>query len=1042
MIQISKDPLPEGADADLTDPKYLKKLSQCDYYYLWYSPERSCLFLYVIGPKSNFVEFETVFKDLLSSLTTSTGLTRFLFPRGEKLFLQVFPSVIRKKEKAIDLDELWEKHQRGLDFLQNDLHCEIQPYDTAFWEIYWPRDQKQVISVEPNPSGLPQEDPIPDENLSQQILTQDPSSNEVSNEINNSNDINMSNGIYKSDEINNSNEVNKSNDINKSDEINMFDDINNSNKVNSNDAIKEEIRAAFQIENHEKMIKAYFNCFMQTTNRTLSMVTSGPFWAWRLLRGMDKRLQRLVNVPIKEQYQKKFGPFCKTDPLIQANRQKGKRRFMIFILLVTLVTGFLLYWNLFRNKPLTLSSGTCIITEPRTADGRFIDYRRWYLENHYSDKDIATDQNGLRTLFQYFGLHSWLDLDNNDDNPEYVQYRKEFEKQKADIYQKYQLDLLTPPKHKLPDEDLQYDVYLNEKYPGEKNASIREEKMGARPLEILRRGITLADPDAVRWWLDRNSPALDDAARAIKKDRFVEVLVPPVKYEEQRIPSPQYRTYSWFLYQKLAKSFALRIEFRIARGEISRAVDDLVTMAKLKRHIFQVDKSLTGLFTSDVCPNKKYGIAENEKTIPSAEDWLRLTVELGKVQLTEDEEIEGAAFYEFDELDGIQYLAKAKMEGRACDPDQVSTMFSKLYWQLGFDWTTLFQEYIRCRNEYQKFGVIKIDDLTRNLYDKINDIHLNPLFKTGAAWSIQSRSRLTGQLLAMETSEHIKLFLDEFEQVIQGQKMSEIGFALQLYRCDHGTFPPPFTVDKNGKPLHSWRVLILPYLEKIDHLITTKSDNIDKSKTIDKNKAKDKNKIVVGKDKSADDKDKTADENKLSVKNKKVDESQWSQYKKIRLDEPWDSPFNKQFHQIAPKEIELADAEKPGMTLYCVLVGKDGIFNRTGKGVNPYDLKKREPDRDIFSMILVTERSEPVCWMDPQCDLDLKEVLDGIKVVDFDKNISAFPNSIYKDRLNYSHFFLVKGSYLQGCDYHWIDFDFVRSLIDGRSDESKSDQVP
>jgi len=41
-----------------------------------------------------------------------------------------------------------------------------------------------------------------------------------------------------------------------------------------------------------------------------------------------------------------------------------------------------------------------------------------------------------------------------------------------------------------------------------------------------------------------------------------------------------------------------------------------------------------------------------------------------------------------------------------------------------------------------------------------------------------------------------------------------IAIALHNYHDEHGTFPPAYTVDENGKPMHSWRVLILPYLEE------------------------------------------------------------------------------------------------------------------------------------------------------------------------------------------------------------------------------------
>ncbi|MFO0922534.1 MAG: DUF1559 domain-containing protein [Pirellulales bacterium] len=44
--------------------------------------------------------------------------------------------------------------------------------------------------------------------------------------------------------------------------------------------------------------------------------------------------------------------------------------------------------------------------------------------------------------------------------------------------------------------------------------------------------------------------------------------------------------------------------------------------------------------------------------------------------------------------------------------------------------------------------------------------------------------------------------------------LSQIGLALHQYRSDHGSFPPIVTKDAEGRPLHSWRVLILPYLEE------------------------------------------------------------------------------------------------------------------------------------------------------------------------------------------------------------------------------------
>lgn len=43
-----------------------------------------------------------------------------------------------------------------------------------------------------------------------------------------------------------------------------------------------------------------------------------------------------------------------------------------------------------------------------------------------------------------------------------------------------------------------------------------------------------------------------------------------------------------------------------------------------------------------------------------------------------------------------------------------------------------------------------------------------------------------------------------------------LGAALRDYHQAHGALPPVYTTDENGKPLCSWRVAILPYLERND----------------------------------------------------------------------------------------------------------------------------------------------------------------------------------------------------------------------------------
>lgn len=46
--------------------------------------------------------------------------------------------------------------------------------------------------------------------------------------------------------------------------------------------------------------------------------------------------------------------------------------------------------------------------------------------------------------------------------------------------------------------------------------------------------------------------------------------------------------------------------------------------------------------------------------------------------------------------------------------------------------------------------------------------------------------------------------------------LKRLTFALWDFEAEHGHFPPPYTVDSDGNILHSWRVLLLPYLGEVE----------------------------------------------------------------------------------------------------------------------------------------------------------------------------------------------------------------------------------
>jgi hypothetical protein len=141
-----------------------------------------------------------------------------------------------------------------------------------------------------------------------------------------------------------------------------------------------------------------------------------------------------------------------------------------------------------------------------------------------------------------------------------------------------------------------------------------------------------------------------------------------------------------------------------------------------------------------------------------------------------------------------------------------------------------------------------------------------------------------------------------------------LGLALHMYHDTFGTFPPAVVTDKEGKPLYSWRVVILPFVE---------AENL---------------------------------------------------YRQFKLDEPWDSPNNKPLLAQMPKVFAAPGAtSEESTTRYQVLVGGGSLFytideNRRIQGnVGPPRGPRISDITDGTSnTIMVVEAAEAVPWSKPQ----------------------------------------------------------------------------
>ncbi|MDO4586906.1 MAG: DUF1559 domain-containing protein [Planctomycetia bacterium] len=109
-------------------------------------------------------------------------------------------------------------------------------------------------------------------------------------------------------------------------------------------------------------------------------------------------------------------------------------------------------------------------------------------------------------------------------------------------------------------------------------------------------------------------------------------------------------------------------------------------------------------------------------------------------------------------------------------------------------------------------------------------------------------------------------------------------------------------------------------------------------------------------------------------------------YDQIRQDEPWDSEWNSQFHNVDIPVYQCPSANlEPGMTTYSLVVGKETVFS---------DLTKKPSFAQITdgtsNTIAIVEQKTPVCWMDPQGDLTFEEAINNPINSDSERGLGSF----------------------------------------------------
>ncbi len=525
------------------------------------------------------------------------------------------------------------------------------------------------------------------------------------------------------------------------------------------------------------------------------------------------------------------------------HRNLRRKQFGCICVLLGLIAMSLLaavYLFVFRTVPLRISKETTYITEPLKSDGKQVDYFAAWEEQTYP-KNIATEENGYRLIVQHLGPA-----------PEAQPWHFAQTCQKLDLAEE---EILLDMTLEDPDDFLRRHVESEDFDPVSVNETTGDDASPVDPYTVLKERLgrpwTADDLPMMEAWLAANGPAIDLIGQAVRKPTF---QIPYGRENESdQLLGLLFPEIQWS--RSFARALSARANHRIAIGDIDGAIYDIISCKRLGRHIGKrgtLIEMLVGIAMQGIA--EAVGIAGSLEHPPSSEQIERFLAESN--DLPPEGQFEKAYLFErYMALDIVQALANGE---RFEDIELPAAN--------GLDWNVLASRV----NEHYDTA------LTSGTYPSPSPGRI-----LAALALVRTRSKMVADILGALLLPAVDAAREATRRNICTDRMNRITLAMLLYERDHGTLPPAYTVDTDGRPMHSWRVLVLPYL------------------------------------------------------------GQKELHAKIRLDEPWDSERNRRSHGEAVPFYQCPSAgSAPGHTTYSVVVGPEMPFDAgQGKSLSQFGPK-------------------------------------------------------------------------------------------------------
>jgi len=517
---------------------------------------------------------------------------------------------------------------------------------------------------------------------------------------------------------------------------------------------------------------------------------------------------------------------------------------ILFGALFLMVLGIFLYANLVHSPQLIISRETTYLTEPLTADGTRVDYLA-ALEKERYPPDMKTDNNGYRLIVRAIGLNG-------------ARSASGYSESEAQVREKLGLDPTAKPAMTYQEPGDFLAKYCLSQGVAEDQAFQWESKVGSEPW-------TLEDYPMMESWLQENNRVVDVVEEAVRKPTFFMPFVRPSDQSDLDVGLTELQHA-----RSLARIVSARANYRVGTGDIDGAIRDVITCKRLGRHM-KCQKGpyvsgLVGVAIEGVA--QSLGVAANRDAAPSKAQLQYLADELAALPATPDlkETLLAERYYA---LSLLQQVARRDRSAAELIWNEEDNRVGKLVARLPVDWNIVLWRVNQRFDELMQQQSVQQQEPSSQ----------RELLSSPACLLIGPRSQRIGDMLATDWS--VTSAVQEADHRSQcAERLQAITLAMLMYERDHGTLPPAWSVDSAGQPLHSWRVLLLPYL------------------------------------------------------------GQQELYEQLRLDQPWNSEHNRQVHEAAPAVYQCPSALLgPGQTCYSVIVGERTAFSGgTGKSLDDFGM--------------------------------------------------------------------------------------------------------